>query len=159
MAFRRRTLDEIGGFDVALGAGTVTGGAEDTTSMTEALLAGWTVVYAPQAVTWHYHRPDEAGMDTQLDGYARGIGAYYTAVLLRDPRRLIGLMRLVVPALREWNGRRHTNEGPTPSDPSAQTSSDGNTGLRIWPMLGGPFAYFKSRSIARDRRGRGNTSE
>ena len=159
MAFRRRTLDEIGGFDVALGAGTVTGGAEDTTSMTEALLAGWTVVYAPQAVTWHYHRPDEAGMDTQLDGYARGIGAYYTALLLRDPRRLIGLMQLVVPALREWKGRRHTSEGLTPSDPSAQAISDGNTGLRIWPMLGGPFAYLKSRRIARNRRSRVNAGE
>jgi glycosyltransferase involved in cell wall biosynthesis len=152
MAFRRQSLDDIGGFDVALGAGTVTGGAEDTASLTEALLAGWTMVYAPRAVTWHYHRSDVGGMGAQLNGYARGIGAYYTALVLRDPRRLIDLLRLIAPALRDLGSRQRGSGLVAQSDTSAEEISGNNPGLRIRPMLGGPFAYLNARRIVRTRR-------
>jgi Glycosyl transferase family 2 len=40
MAFRRAALDRVGGFDVALGAGTPTGGGEDTLALTLVMLEG-----------------------------------------------------------------------------------------------------------------------
>ena len=149
MAFRRETLDDIGGFDVALGAGTVTGGAEDTAALTEALLAGWTMIYAPRAVTWHFHRADEGDMDAQLDGYSRGIGAYYTALVLRDPRRLISMVRLIAPGLRDLRSRRLGREPVSkPQSPAEETPKPG-PGLRIRPMFSGPVAYLKARRLAR----------
>ena len=42
-----RGADRIGGFDVALGAGTPTGGGEDTLAITLVLLCGYEVAYEP----------------------------------------------------------------------------------------------------------------
>ncbi len=53
MAFRTEALRSIGGFDVALGAGTPARGGEDIDVAVRLLLAGLLVVRQPAAVIWH----------------------------------------------------------------------------------------------------------
>jgi len=143
MAFRRQALREIGGFDVALGAGTPTKGAEDTRAFSELLLAGWRMVYCPAAVTWHYHRSDDDALVDQLTGYGLGLGAYYAALLTRDPRRIIALLRLLPRALHDLShpdSPRNASLGELP--PGVARA---NTRL----LLAGPFVYWRERLRAR----------
>ncbi len=95
MAFRRAALDRIGGFDVALGAGTPTGGGEDTLAITLVMLCGYEVAYEPVALMWHYHRQDMASLNKQLHGYSVGLTAFYAALLRQRPGALFGLVKLL----------------------------------------------------------------
>src|SRR6202044_1734457 len=81
MAFRRAALDRIGGFDVALGAGTPTSAGEDTLALTLVLRAGFEIAYEPAALMWHHHRTDLASLNKQLHGYSVGLTAFYAALL------------------------------------------------------------------------------
>ena len=95
MAFRRAALDRIGGFDVALGAGTPTGGGEDTLAITLVMLCGYEVAYEPAALMWHHHRQDMASLNKQLHGYSVGLTAFYAALLRQRPGALLGLVKLL----------------------------------------------------------------
>ena len=66
----RQALSSIGGFDVALGAGTPTGACEDTLAMTLVLLQGYEIAYEPSAVMWHHHRREMEGLRQQLNAYS-----------------------------------------------------------------------------------------
>ena len=89
MAFRREALDRIGGFDVALGAGTLTGGGEDTLAITLVMLYGYEVAYEPVALMWHHHRQDMASLNKQLHGYSIGLTAFYAALLTAAAERIV----------------------------------------------------------------------
>ena len=96
MAFRRAALDRIGGFDVALGAGTPTGGGEDTLALTARhALRAIEIAYEPAALMWHHHRQDMASLNKQLHGYSVGLTAFYAALLRRRPSSLLGLLKLL----------------------------------------------------------------
>ena len=95
MAFRREALDRIGGFDVALGAGTPTAGGEDTLAITLVMLEGYEVAYEPAALMWHHHRQDMASLTKQLHGYSVGLTAFYAALLRQRPAALFGLLKLL----------------------------------------------------------------
>jgi len=58
MAFRRDALARVGGFDVALGAGTPALAGEDTLALTLVLLAGYRIAYEPAALIRHDHYAD-----------------------------------------------------------------------------------------------------
>lgn len=62
MAFRRRVLEQLGGFDTALDVGTPSHGAGDLDMFHRALLSGATVRYEPVALVWHQHRRDMAAL-------------------------------------------------------------------------------------------------
>jgi GT2 family glycosyltransferase len=100
MAFRREVLRTIGGFDVALGAGTCTFACEDTLAFTLTLLAGYDIAYEPSALMWHHHRPDMESLGRQLHGYSIGLTAFYAALLRHRPGVLPGLLRLLPSAAR-----------------------------------------------------------
>ena len=104
MAFDREALLRIGGFDVALGAGTPARACEDTAAICDLMLDGGTFVYWPGAVMWHEHRREFAEVERQLDGYGSGLTAFYTRAVLRDPRRLLTLARLAPRAVRDLRG-------------------------------------------------------
>ncbi|MCR2763291.1 glycosyltransferase [Microbacterium sp. zg.B48] len=75
MAFRRETLQGLGGFDPLLGAGRRFGGAEDMDALCRVLHAGFEVVRVPDAVVTHvYTRSDEDYLRLN-DSYGLGIGA------------------------------------------------------------------------------------
>ena len=144
MAFAVEWLRAVGGFDVALGAGTATCGGEDTLAFSEVLLAGGRVLYRPTALTRHYHRPDHAALAAQMRGYGVGLTAYYAALVRRDPRRLGALLRLAPRALRDVTAPGGGAGRELPDDfPAALLR------LKTRAMLLGPLAYVRALSRAR----------
>jgi GT2 family glycosyltransferase len=144
MAFRPGVLERIGGFDPALGAGTPAMGSEDTLAFTQVLRSGGTIVYQPTAVVRHVHRRDLAGLRKQLVGYGVGLAAAYTALILREPRVVFALVRLVPTALRDLFGR-DTARTATIRDDFPRELLSGN----LRGMLRGPGAYLAGRRAAR----------
>ena len=79
MAFRRRVFDRVGPFDEALGAGTVTLGAEDLDMFHRVLRAGLTIRYEPAARVRHRHRRTVR----ELRGQIFANGCSYSVYLLK----------------------------------------------------------------------------
>lgn len=145
MAFRRAALDRIGGFDVALGAGTPTAACEDTLAMTLTLLAGYEIAYEHSALMWHHHRPDMDSLRRQLHGYSTGLTAFYTALLRHRPGVLPSLLRLLPSAARYL---RHSGNDLADSPELA----DELDRRHLQGMLAGPAAYINSVRIQRRMR-------
>jgi glycosyltransferase involved in cell wall biosynthesis len=144
MAFRRTVFTRDGNFDVALGAGTAAQGAEDTEMLTRLLLRGGTVVYQPSVLVWHYHRATWQGLVDAMRGYGIGLTAYYTSLVLHDPRRLVPLARLAPAAVRDMfttggQGAGAAGQGFPPSLLAAKRRG----------MLAGPYRYVRARARAR----------
>ncbi len=144
MAFRLDALEQIGGFDNALGAGTVTKGAEDTAALSLLLLAGGTVVYQPSAIVHHRHRREYALLRHQLTGYGRGLTAFYTGLLVRRPGYAAELIRLGGRAARDQLSRRGQRLGELGEDYPRDLLRANRIGL-----LQGPFSYAASWVHAR----------
>jgi glycosyltransferase involved in cell wall biosynthesis len=147
MAFRRDVLNSIGRFDCALGAGTMTQGAEDTAALSTVLLAGGTIVYQPTAFVRHYYRRDYDQLRRQLRGYGRGLTAFYTSVLIRRPGSAIEMVRLGRQMVRE----RLSHHDRQSQDPGGYFPRD----LRRANLIGriqGPFSYVAARMQARHLR-------
>ncbi len=147
MAFRPGVLERIGGFDPALGAGTPAMGSEDTLAFTQVLRTGGTVVYQPTAVTRHAHRRDLEGLRRQLVGYGVGLAAAYTALVLREPRVVFGLLRLVPTAVRDLFGHDTARTATIRADFPRELLAGNLRG-----MLRGPRAYLAGRRAARGPR-------
>jgi hypothetical protein len=140
MAFDRAALLQIGGFDVALGAGTPAHAGEDTAAISDLMLSGATFVYWPGAIMWHEHRREVPEIERQLFGYGSGLTAFYTRAVLRDPRVLLTLLRLARRALHDLRGRDSVR--------TATMGEDYPAGLRRATrrgMLAGPCRYLRSR--------------
>jgi glycosyltransferase involved in cell wall biosynthesis len=145
MAFRRAALDRIGGFDVALGAGTPTGGGEDTLAITLVMLCGYEVAYEPAALMWHHHRQDMASLNKQLHGYSVGLTAFYAGLLRQRPGALLGLVKLLPLAAGYLKGGKTAEEAP-PEPPALAAELDRR---QLQGMLMGPVVYAKSRRLQR----------
>jgi O-antigen biosynthesis protein len=91
MAWRRRLLVELGGFDPALGAGTVAGWAEDLDVFRRALAIGAVLVYEPAALAWHDHPETPDALRAMMRRYARAFGAYCAKIAVeeRNPRGVL----------------------------------------------------------------------
>lgn len=97
MAFRRKTLLQIGGFDPNFGAGARFSGV-DVDACGRASAAGWHGAYVPAAMVRHHHR--RRGSEARRLGrrYAVGGGAYCAKQLIESPRRLrdaIAILRFI----------------------------------------------------------------
>jgi glycosyltransferase involved in cell wall biosynthesis len=101
MCFRRQVLLSLGGFDEALGAGTPTRGGEDTAAFADVMLAGFTTVWQPSAFVRHSHYDTFDGAGTQLRGYGIGLSAFFTRMVVTDPRRMATLLRLASRAVAD----------------------------------------------------------
>jgi glycosyltransferase involved in cell wall biosynthesis len=144
MAFRRDALEWIGGFDCALGAGTLTRGAEDTAALSTLLYLGGTVVYQPSAIVRHWHRRDDAALSALLEGYGTGLSAFYASMLLRHPRSIFQLMRLIPRAVRDLTSRDGARLGAIPEDFPAELLN-----INRAAMLRGPDRYLRARRTER----------
>ena len=140
MAFDREALLRIGGFDVALGAGTPARAGEDTAAICDLMLDGGTFVYWPGAIMWHEHRKEFAEVERQLDGYGSGLTAFYARAVLRDPRRLLTLARLAPRAIRDLRGKDSVRTATMTDDYPATLRRASVRG-----MISGPFRYLRSR--------------
>jgi glycosyltransferase involved in cell wall biosynthesis len=93
MAFRTSYLQERGGFDGALGAGTVAMGGDDLAAFYDVISSGNRLVYEPAAVVLHQHPRQYAALKRQTYGYGAGLGAHLTRCLLRSPRMAAVFLR------------------------------------------------------------------
>ena len=81
MAFRRRVLLDIGGFDPSFGPGALFYG-EEVEAVGRASAIGWKGKYHPDVVVRHHHRRKAADAAALLKEYAIGRGAYHMKILL-----------------------------------------------------------------------------
>jgi hypothetical protein len=140
MAFRRSALLDIGGFDPALGAGTPTGGGEDTAAFTDVILRGGQLAYEPRSVCWHEHRRDEAALEAQVFNYGVGFTAALWRYAISDPRFLVSVARTLPVVVRLL--RRRQDERATDRLPGDLTR------LEMKGRLVGPRRYVQSRRAA-----------
>ena len=138
MAFRREVLSCIGGFDVALGAGTPSRAGAETLAFTLTLLAGYCIAYEPAALMRHHHRRDLDGLRRQLHGYSVGITAYYAALLRHRPATALALARLA-PRAASYLRNTAAPSSAAPPDVLARLNRRHRRG-----MLVGPLAYGRS---------------
>jgi GT2 family glycosyltransferase len=137
MAFRREALARIGGFDVALGAGTPALAGEDTLALTLILLAGYRIAYEPSALMRHHHRGDLDSLGRQLRAYAVGLTGFYAALLRHRPSVIPALLKLMPTAVSYLRAGKDMRTAP----------QDLPAGLKLrqrWWMLTGPVAYTRS---------------
>lgn len=74
MALRRRLFAELGPFDEALDAGTITRSGGDTEMFARILINGLRIVYEPDALCWHRHRRTWDELRKMF--YGNGVGVY-----------------------------------------------------------------------------------
>ena len=140
MAFSRRALEAIGGFDPALGAGTIARGGDDLAAFTATILAGFRLVYEPGAIVWHHHRRNENGMSSQAHGYGVGLGAYLAKTLLNNPASALAYARGAPAALRHILAPGSPKNARLPLDYPAGLKWAERRGI-----LAGFSAYLRSR--------------
>jgi GT2 family glycosyltransferase len=138
MAFRRDALARIGGFDVAMGAGTPARASEDTLALALVLLAGYRIAYEPAALVRHDHYAEMDSLSRQLHGYGVGLTAYYTALLRHRPGTLPALLRLLPAAAGYLRGGNVTGAAVPQALPAPFRRA------QRWGMLTGPAAYVRS---------------
>jgi hypothetical protein len=84
MAFRRRVLFDIGGFDPLFGPGALFVSNEETEVVGRASAMGWKGEYHPEAVVRHHHGRKAADAAALWKWYAIGRGAHHMKLLLRE---------------------------------------------------------------------------
>ena len=147
MAFRAGDLAGAGGFDEALGGGTLSRGGEDLAAFFDVLAAGHRLVYQPSMLVRHYHHRDLAALRRTLLGYGMGLGAYLTKAVYDRPERLLDIARRARPGLNYLlNGSSAKNRGRSASYPWELTARE-FLGLGI-----GPYAYLAARYALRRAR-------
>ena len=144
MAFVTDALRALGGFDPALGAGTPARGGDDLAAFVRVILAGHRLVYQPDAVVWHRHRRDFAGLRAMAEGYGVGLGAYLASTVASRPASLVDALREArrVPAylLRADSPKNRGKGREYPRELER---------IERLGMLRGPAAYVRSRLASR----------
>jgi hypothetical protein len=84
MAFRRTAIEEEGGFDERLGAGTQLRSGEDHDAAWRVLRAGWIGRYEPTARVVHREWRDRWQLVRMQWGYGLGAGALVAKVIRAD---------------------------------------------------------------------------
>ncbi len=145
MAFRKRVLQGIGGFDAALGGGTPSRAGEDSSSFVEVLLAGWRLTYEPAAVARHFHRRNYNELRRVMLGYSGGLSAYLTRTAVHHPRRIPAM------ALQAFRGARIMLDPRSSKNAKKRASYPAELSrLEMLGMACGPFWY--ARSVVATRR-------
>jgi glycosyltransferase involved in cell wall biosynthesis len=144
MAFRRRVLNDIEGFNVALGAGTPAMSGEETYAFTRTLLCEHTIVYQPTALVSHYHRATLEELKKQLYGYSVGTAAFYAALIGSDAKHMLALMRLIPNAIKD-NWRANIEAWRSEDSPRAVLHAwPGLARIQTQGLLAGVPAYLRS---------------
>ena len=140
MAFRTSVLREVGGFDSALGAGSLALGADDLAAFFEVIAAGYAIVYEPAAIVYHWHRREYAGLRRLMYGYGVGLTAYLTKCLVDRPQRLVDI------AGRIPSGLAYVLSPQSPKNIKKVRGYPRELTQIEWKgMLYGPIAYLRSR--------------
>jgi cellulose synthase/poly-beta-1,6-N-acetylglucosamine synthase-like glycosyltransferase len=144
MAFRRSALEEMGGFDVALGVGTPARGGEDLAMFIGLVTSGATLAFEPAAVVRHTHRRTTHAFLRQVLLYGVGLSAMYTSLIVNDRRHALAMLRKVPGGLRLLTrSRGERSMSHAPSYPRRALL------YQVLGMAYGPIAYARSRRWAR----------
>jgi glycosyltransferase involved in cell wall biosynthesis len=81
MAFRKKVLEAIGGFDPLFGPGALFN-AEDVDAAARASAIGWKGEYRPEVIVRHHHGRKAADIPRLVRSYGVGLGAYHMKLLL-----------------------------------------------------------------------------
>jgi glycosyltransferase involved in cell wall biosynthesis len=144
MAFRRAALIGDGGFDPALGAGSVALAGADIEALSAVVRRGDSLVYEPRSLCWHEHRRDEGALRRQVFNYGVGFTAILTKSMLRD-RRFPRAVARSVPIAVELRKRRLSAQASTHAPALPQELAR----LQRRGMLRGPDHYLRSTRWAR----------
>ncbi len=148
MAFRRETLLALGGFDLALGAGTPARGGEDIDVAIRLLLAGHLLVRQPSAVIWHPSHRDMDRLEAQLEDYGCGLAA--VATKFASQRSTVSALLRRTPA-----GMTMLFSNSSPKNAGRSTTYPASLRRAEWRGLRrGPTAYWMSRRASRSQRDR-----
>lgn len=140
MAFDAARLRARGGFDVALGPGTVARGGEDLLALFQVITSGGRVVYEPSSLVWHWNCRDYPSLRRLVQDYGIGLAAYLTSAMLHEPRLLPMVLRQAVPgALHALRRSSVKNQGKRSDYPRELER------LELLGMVKGPGAYAASR--------------
>ena len=147
-AFDRELLVRVGGFDEALGAGTLTRGGEDLDIFVRVLFGGGAIAYEPAAVVWHHHRATMESLLKQMYGYGSGLTAYLTKLVLDRSTRTQLLRRAPAGVKQIVRIRNQTTErlGPAVAPPAGAMRRE------FTGFLAGPLLYLRARRALRDPR-------
>ena len=142
-AVRTGVLRALGGFDVALGAGTPAMGGEDLDLLIRLVLGGHAVRYEPRALLWHDHPATMERLTTQVRSYGVGLAAMAAKHLLSGDERAYLLRQAPTVARYLLSPGSRKNEQKGPEFPRE---------LVVRERLGmaeGPLALARSRREAR----------
>jgi O-antigen biosynthesis protein len=140
MAFRTSFLRERGGFDQALGAGTVAMGGDDLAAFYDVISSGNRLIYEPAAIVMHQHARHYAALKRQTYGYGVGLGAHLTRCLLSNPRMaLVFLGHLPAVVHRGTEVIRPATAGELPAYPHELSR------LQRKGLASGPWRFLRSR--------------
>lgn len=147
MALRKSSIDYIGLFDEALGAGTPTVGGEDCELFARILRAGYCIVYEPRALSWHRHRRTWEELRKTLQGYGLGVYAFWT--------RMFVINREFSVPLLAWGWLRYKQIPELIA--SLRKQPDAVPRDLLWAQfrgcISGPRAYFASRKLLQKIKG------
>jgi GT2 family glycosyltransferase len=148
MSFDRDKLRAVGGFDPAIGTGTVARGGDDLAAFFTVITSGFQLVYQPSALVWHHHRRDNDSLSGQAYGYGVGLGAYLTSSLCRHPASIGRAL------LRTPGGLVYAFSSGSPRNAAAAHGDwpPELTRLERKGLLLGPIAYGRSRWQTRRHR-------
>jgi len=82
MAIRRALVLGLGLFDVELDCGTAARSSGDHYAFYRLLTLGYRLVYNPEALSWHRHRPGAEELRSQLFDYSVGVYCWFLRALL-----------------------------------------------------------------------------
>ena len=149
MAFRRDVLIEQGGFDPALGPGTLAHDGDDIEALLRVLLSKRQVVHEPAAIVWHAHPRDYGELEQRVWGYGIGLTACLTEAIITHPTLLGDLLRKLPRGLAFALSPGSAKNVRRQADfPKALVR------LELRGMAYGPIAYARSRIDQRRRRRR-----
>jgi len=139
MALRKNLINEIGGFDEALDAGTPTQSGGDHEFFARVLLAGYHIVYEPEAVSWHRHRRTWKEAVNAIHGYGIGVYAFWTRLFFEEKQYSIILFP------KHWLLQTQLPNFYKSVFKIKKSYPLSFLLAEFRGCLKGPFAYFKSR--------------
>ena len=145
MALRKTALSEIGYFDEALDAGTATQSGGDHEYFSRILIAGYHIVYEPEALSWHRHRKTLEETRKAIHGYGVGVYAFWTRLLVVE--RELNVLSF------PWNWFRYS-QLPNLIKSLIKRSGSQPLNLVLAELKGciiGPSSYFKARRSLKKR--------
>lgn len=145
MALHRSLLHDIGYFDEALDAGTITHSGGDHEYFARVLIAGYHIVYEPEALSWHRHRRTLEETRKAIYGYGVGVYAFWTRLLVVE--RELNILKF------PWNWFRYTQ---FPNLIKSITRRPGSQPLNLVlaelkGCIIGPSSYLKARKISKSK--------